>query len=300
MIRSFVCDEDHNEIKNPAPVERQDDGVRICLEPDVQTLQLGVGIMKVNTFEFNKEQEGQKTIKQTAVEAGSQYLGTVLDCPGGNSYCSFYTELRPGFYYSDGTVEGIGSVALETLTNNTRRGLRTSRRMQDFVGVAAVTVYFDVEDGLNQKKIPEARQSFREHWNEQPPGVQALYIIGVLVLLILICCICAGLILWPHCCADTPGRWVRRVREGDEIHVLPPVDMNGKKEAENNEDTHSLDDSDVVPEDNGEEESSDDEETQTYNSRKVPDEKSSRTSRSSYRGKGNEIVPYKKPTQRRR
>ena len=296
VVRTFLCDADFNEIKNPAPVERDDEMI-VCLQTDRETELQGVGIMKVNTFQFYKEQDGERTVTQKAVDAGAEMAGTVIDCPGGTSYCTFRTELRDNFFYTDGAVQGIGSVALESISDNNGRNLRTSRQTQEFVGLAAVNLYFDVEDGLNKKKINEARKSFREHWNEQPPEVQALYIIGVLVLLILICCVCAGLILWPHCCADTPGQWVRRMREGDEIHVMPPVDMNGKKEEEN-EETHSLDDSDVVPEED-EEESSDDEE-QTYNSRRLQDESTTRTSRSSYRGKGNELVPYKSPSQRRR
>ena len=88
------------------------------------------------------------------------------------------------------------------------------------------------------------------------------------------------------------------MREGDEIHVMPPVEVNGKNE-EDNEETHSLDDSDVVPEEDEEEESSD-EEDRTYNSHQLPNERSSRTSKSSYRSNGNEVVPYKSPSQRRR
>ena len=294
VVETFLCDKDHNEIKNPEPVER-DDQMYVCLQPVEETQLMGVAIMKINTFVFYKEEDGQRTVTQNAVDAGAESFGTTLDCPGGTGPCSFKTELRDNFFYTDGTVQGIGSVAMQSVDNNSnRRGLRASRQTQEFVGLAAVDIYFKVEDGLNKKKIEQARKTFKELWNDQPPEVQALYIVGILVLLILICCLCAGLILWPHCCADTPGQWVRRMREGDEIHVMPPVDMNGKKDDEN-EETHSLDDSDVVPE--GEEEESSDEEEQTYNSNQLDDETSARTSRASYSGNG-ELVPYKSPSQR--
>lgn len=313
FVRSFLCDEDFNEIKNPEPVERDDGEIIVCFQTDKETELQGVGLMKVNTFQFYKEADGEQTVTQKAVDAGAESFGTILDCPGGESYCSFRTELRDNFFYTDGTVQGIGSVALESI-NRTRRALRANREMQEFVGLAAVNLYFDVEDGLNKKKIEEARKSFKEHWNEQPPEVQALYISGILVLLLLICCFCAGLILWPHCCADTPGQWVRRMRQGDEIHVMPPADMDGKKD-EDNEETHSLDDSDVVPEEDEEEESSDEEEQRqrqqpAYNSRQLEDEKPTqpqpelrtRSGRPSFRAsaKGNELVPYKSPSQRKR
>lgn len=249
-----MCDEDFKEIKNPAPVEREDEDFLVCLQPETETEQLNVGILKLNTFKFYKEQEGEKTVVQTAVDAGAAASGTVLNCPGGRTACYFRTQLRDDFFYTDGPVQGIGSVAMQSLSRRL-----TSRQTQEFSGLVAVNLYFEVEDGLDKKKIQEARQSFREHWNEQTTGVQALYISGLLVLMILICCVCAGLILWRHCCADTPGQWVRRMREGDEVHVLPPVSVNGKG-MEENEETHSLDDSDVVPDEDEEESSDEDEE----------------------------------------
>jgi hypothetical protein len=268
----------------------------VCLQPDANTKNQDVSILKLNNFKYFMPREGLKTLSQEAVDAGAASQRTILECPGGEDKpCSFRTQLRENFFYQDGQVEGVGSVALQYNAGADRR-LRTAihnvpvvtvtasgvpRQAQEFAGLVGVNMFFDIEDGFDKKKIKEARQNFKEHWNEQPAHVQGLYITGVLLLLLLLCCCCGGMILWRHCCADIPGNWVRRTRDQDEIHVMPPMGVDGKstQDGDDPSETYSLEEDDLMAEEEDEEYSSDEEDSQqpppSYISRQLEDETSS-------------------------
>jgi hypothetical protein len=271
----------------------------VCLSVDVNTKNQDVSILKLNNFKFYMPRDNLKTLQLTAVDAGAASERSVLECPGGKDKpCSFRAQLRENFYYQDGQVEGVGSVALQYNTGSDRR-LRTAthavvtttsnsnsnttpRRAQEFAALVGVNMFFDIEDGFDQKKIKEARQNFKEHWNDQPAHVQGLYITGVLLLLLLLCCCCGGMILWRHCCADIPGNWVRRENGQDEIHVMPPVGVDGKstQDGDDPSETYSLEEDDFMAGEVGEEDeeySSDEESKQppSYISRQLEDESAS-------------------------
>jgi len=73
------------------------------------------------------------------------------------------------------------------------------------------------------------------------------------------------MILWKHCCADIPASWVLRTNEPDEIHVMPPVGVDGKAtEDDDPSETYSLEEDDLMAGQDveDEEESSEEEESQ--------------------------------------
>lgn len=257
---AFLCDANYRDIKDDDPLEGAEE-FRVCLKTGQATASQGVTILKINNFKFYKSRTGEKTLVQEAIDAGAAMPRSVLDCPGGNEHCSFRTQLRDVFYYEDGQVEGIGSVALQYGTSFRRlRG----RKTQEFAGLVSVNMFFDIEDGLNKPKIKQQRDNFNEFWNDQPDHIQGLFVGAILLAVILCCCICGGMILWHRCCADLGPSWMRREpRVEDEIHVMPPVGVDGKATDDGNDasETYSLDDEDVVPEGDEVEESSEEEDS---------------------------------------
>eukprot|EP00934_Nitzschia_sp_Nitz4_P000523 Nitzschia sp. Nitz4//scaffold37_size175936//153285//154416//NITZ4_002065-RA/size175936-augustus-gene-0.11-mRNA-1//1//CDS//3329549845//523//frame0 len=246
-LRAFLCNENLEKSSADEPFE-DGDLVRVCLEPTTNSANYGVSVLKINTFSFykaNAVEEG-KTIRQKAIDSGLAEDTTTLDCPGGpDGYCYFQTLLRSDFFLNDGTVEGVGSVAIQQedddTDDDTGRRLRGSdeRRLQDFIGMVGVTLSFDVDNGVYS--LPkEATNSIKDHWDEISVGVKALYILGVLVMLMLCCCFCSGLILWRKCCADIPGVWIQRERDDDDVDVEKPHTQDDPSE------TYSLDDDDIL------------------------------------------------------
>jgi len=268
----------------------------VCVKESKGTADLGVTVMKLNNFKFYKARPGETTLVQVAMDAGAAMLYTTLDCPGGNSYCSFQTKLKDVFYYSSGQVTGIGSVALQHGTG--LRHLRGGRELatQKFAGVVNVKLYFEVSNGHDKGVTNHHRDNFRQWWNAQDTHVQGLFVGGILILIVLLCCVCSGLILWKRCCADIGANWVTREhKEEDEIHVMPPVGVDGKAtEGDDPSETYSLDDEDIVPEEDEEEESLEDESTARYD---PPASYNSRMSDSDHNtaasdADGGAIVPY--------
>lgn len=229
-VRAYRCNDAYQELSDPGPLEGAPE-FRVCLQPDTNTINQGVSILKLNTFKFYMPRDSEKTLVQTSVDNGSATDMSVLDCPGGKDVpCSFTTRLRENFFYQDGTVEGVGSIALQynpggarnlrtvvaTGTASTATSTAHHRQTQEFAGLVGVNLFIPIEDGFDKKKIDEARQNFNEHWNEQPAHIQGLYISGLLVLCLIIFCCCGGMILWKHCCAGTyldtaASEWIVRI-----------------------------------------------------------------------------------------
>lgn len=265
-VVAFFCDHDLKEKKLEYPLERDERNIRVCLKPDINTQNLGVSILRINEFRFHKSQEDGKGPSQTAIGGGIAETGTTLQCPGSpTTDCLFATRLWENMFDHDGSVKGVGSVALQF---NKRRNLREGRDLQDFAGVVSVALEFDIENGFDKKRIDEVRKGVTEHWDEQPAYVRGLYISGFVVLFLLCCCTCFGLIMWRNCCADVPSNWVRHERgHENNVHVMPPG--KGKKaEEEDLSETRSVED-DLVGVDTNEYSSSSDDEGEHYNSLQI-------------------------------
>jgi hypothetical protein len=190
------------------------------------------------------------------------------ECAAGSEVCAFQTKLRDDFFDTDGSVDGVGTIAMQSgkdrrLVEVNLRGTNNEekRQMQDFAGMVGCTMSFDVEDGFNKKKIDEARYSFREHWHDQPASVQGLYVLGVLVLVILLCCVCAGLILWRKCCSDLRyGEWIRT---GQWVGRDDEAGPNSSKGDEHSV-TYSVDDDEDWGEEDDDEDDDEDEQEESH------------------------------------
>ena len=194
--------------------------------------------MRLNSFKFYKKNIDH-TVTQLTVDSGSQVDGTKLFCIRGSELCSFVTKLKDNFFTIDGVVQGIGSVAMQYGGNERREleiSLRGRRETQEFAGTAPVGIEFAVEDGWNKKALKEAKFTFQEHWNESPAYIQGLYVTGILVLLLLICCFCSGIIMWRSCCMDIK----RRIYNDDDSFEETEVYEKREEASE----THSVDDGD--------------------------------------------------------
>lgn len=212
-VRAFLCDDDSKILSLEYPLERDERNIRVCFQADRNTDLQDVSILTVNNFKFTKSQ-GDKTLRRSAVDGGVAQSGTSMTCPGGSGNdCYLSTELPETFFDSDGEVEGQGTVAMQF---DNRRLLRGDRDLQDFAGMADVSIQFMVEDGFDKNLINDVRRGFKEKWNEQPKSVKALCIFGVVVLCLLCLCICLGLIFWRRCCTEISAHWARKEREGDD------------------------------------------------------------------------------------
>jgi hypothetical protein len=244
---AYHCDENNDEERSDRPLEIGS-AVRICIETGRPAKIRDIYILKINTFRFLKQNADGTTVVQEAIDNGvasdngSTNIGNA--CDRGVEICAFTTKLKNDFFDSDGTVKGIGSVALQIGKGDDRRelevALRGRRKMQDFAGMVGVDMSFAVEDGENKRPMQYAKFTVKEHWHDSPTHMQGLYIAAFLILLLLICCFCAGLILWRDCCAD-----VRRKITGEAppvVETLPPIYMNNPKGDRDPSETHSVDD----------------------------------------------------------
>ena len=253
LVYAYVCDDEDEELKKVRPLEGGE-SVRICIERGRKAAIDDMYIMKINTFEFYKQDgEGRDAIIQKVIDNGALTQNSLTrfnNCDRGQSLCSFTTNLKKQFFQFDGVVKGIGSIAMQNGYGGDVRHLRVGttshhgRQMQDFSGIEGVTVEFDVEDGEDKPLVQTARWNLRDHWNESSTGVQALYISGLVVAIILCFCFCAGLILWRQCCADVITRRFRGEDSDEEpepIFVYTEDNPKGTTDEDVSE-THSIDD----------------------------------------------------------
>jgi hypothetical protein len=257
---AFLCDDSFEEIVSDRPLEKKGATVRVCVETGRPLKIREIYIMKLNTFKFYKD-EGDSVVSQQAVDTVSQSEQKNLFCLRGSEICSFVTELKDEFFRTDGVVNGVGSVAMQYGKNERRAmvdiTLRGRRRTQEFAGMATVKVAFAVEDGWNKKALKEAKFTFQRHWNESPAHVQGLYISGLIVFLLLMCCILSGVILWRTCCSDIR----RHIRGGEE--------SEGGFKGENSE-THSADNQEWGSDDEVDSDAARDPDVSTYDDESTP------------------------------
>jgi len=204
------------------PLERDERTVQACFQPTRGTEQENVSILTIHNFKFQKSHLGDEMLSRVAIEGGVAQSGTSMTCPGGaQSDCYFSTQLPENFFLTDGDVEGVGSIAMQF---DERRLLRGYRRLQDFAGLVEVIIEFKVEDGLEKNVVDEAREGFKNYWNDQPGYAKALYISGAVVIFLLCCCTCMGLIFWRCCCTEVSAYWRKRDSEIEyEEDVMPPT-----------------------------------------------------------------------------
>jgi hypothetical protein len=146
---AYHCDENNDEERSDRPLEIGS-AVRICIETGRPAKIRDIYILKINTFRFLKQNADGTTVVQEAIDNGvasdngSTNIGNA--CDRGVEICAFTTKLKNDFFDSDGTVKGIGSVALQIGKGDDRRelevALRGRRKMQDFAGMVGVDMSF--------------------------------------------------------------------------------------------------------------------------------------------------------------
>ena len=225
-VRAYLCDANLIRIDLDYPLERDERTVRVCFKPARSTEQENVSILTIHNFKFQKSRLGDEMQSRVAIEGGVAQSGTSMTCPGGpQSDCYFSTQLPENFFQTDGDVEGVGSIAMQF---DARRLLRGNRRLQDFAGLVEVIIEFKIEDGLDKNIVDEAREGFKNYWENQPAYTKALYISGVVVIFLLCCCTCMGLIFWRSCCTEISSYWRRQDSEIDYEEDAIPQPDDGK------------------------------------------------------------------------
>eukprot|EP00529_Nitzschia_sp_RCC80_P025054 CAMPEP_0113464604 /NCGR_PEP_ID=MMETSP0014_2-20120614/13288_1 /TAXON_ID=2857 /ORGANISM="Nitzschia sp." /LENGTH=539 /DNA_ID=CAMNT_0000356693 /DNA_START=91 /DNA_END=1710 /DNA_ORIENTATION=- /assembly_acc=CAM_ASM_000159 len=119
--RSYLCDNNLNEIEKPLPISSWDPkkAVRICVRRN-PNIHMDIFIHEISTYSFKKEEvdptdrRDTYIIQQLAIKDATpvDYSSTKLDCKTGASLCSLETTLKEDFFSSDGKITGTGTVAL--------------------------------------------------------------------------------------------------------------------------------------------------------------------------------------------
>jgi hypothetical protein len=167
---AYHCDENNDEEKSDRPLE-SGHSVRVCVETGRSAKIRDIHILKINTFRFLKQNADGATVVQEAIDSeivsNNGWTKVENSCNRGTELCPFTTILKEDFFDADGTVKGIGSVALQVEKGDDRRelevALRGRRKTQDFAGMAGVDMSFAFEDGDNKPPLQYAQFTIKEH-----------------------------------------------------------------------------------------------------------------------------------------
>ncbi len=162
---------------------------------------------------------------------------TSLICEPGSRLCIFQLmSLTDVFFVTAGSVQGMGSVALQYgggrerdrrqrslrggLADNSDgiRGAAPKRDLQDFAGVAPLSLEFSVavgtlksssagsetlpSDEVGSEVDDRSSVSVREYWMDSEPYVKGLIIGMFIIILSTLLCLCVCLLFWRGSCTD--------------------------------------------------------------------------------------------------
>eukprot|EP00538_Stauroneis_constricta_P000621 CAMPEP_0119545812 /NCGR_PEP_ID=MMETSP1352-20130426/458_1 /TAXON_ID=265584 /ORGANISM="Stauroneis constricta, Strain CCMP1120" /LENGTH=544 /DNA_ID=CAMNT_0007590415 /DNA_START=60 /DNA_END=1694 /DNA_ORIENTATION=- len=202
--RAFECDKDNNGMSS-SPTKLHGSTIRICIEPTQATIDKGVYILKINNFQFTKDD----TIVQDAVKNGADADETQdftqVTCRSGASLCVIEAQLKRDFYTTDGRVTGSGEVAMQFGSEPFRRNLRittNNMRTLQIAGTSDVEMVFFTSNGKSdtEEGVDDAKNEVSKHWKESEPYMRFLYVMACIVLFLLLLCLCLGCCFWEKYC----------------------------------------------------------------------------------------------------
>lgn len=127
-IESFLCDSQNKELAaaDILPIA-QGGRIRVCVQPDVNSRASQVVMKSINSFELQRGDVTQQILVANSVVKDP--LLTNYVCTAGASLCSVEATLSNGFFYSDGTVGGVGEAVLQWSFNYGNRSVRRLKKV---------------------------------------------------------------------------------------------------------------------------------------------------------------------------
>jgi hypothetical protein len=224
LAKAYQCDANLDEIVSNDPVEKGSK-IRICVATHLRAKFRGIYITKIVNFHFLKEEDDRATIEQILLQNGIETNDkTLFTCQPGSDLCYFESIPSDDFFAIDGTVLAIGNIIMQygkyesRLDTNSLRG--SNRKMMDTMELldtmTTVEMSFSVGDGLDGPS--RLARDFREHWENSPDYVKALYIAALVFALLILAGVCTGLCLWASCCSH-----IKTIEKEDDEKFPPSV-----------------------------------------------------------------------------
>jgi hypothetical protein len=122
-VESFLCDSQNKELAAADILPKAQGGrIRVCVQPDASSRVADVVMKSINRFELQRGDVSQQILVANSVVKDP--LLTDYVCTAGTSLCSVEATLDNGFFYSDGTVGGVGEALLQWSFNYGNRSVR--------------------------------------------------------------------------------------------------------------------------------------------------------------------------------
>jgi hypothetical protein len=126
-IESFLCDSQNKELAAADILPKAQGGrIRVCVQPDASTRASEVVMKSINSFELLRGDVNQQILVANSVVKDP--ILTDYVCTAGASLCSVEATLSNRFFYSDGTVAGVGEAVLQYSFNYGKN--RSVRRLK--------------------------------------------------------------------------------------------------------------------------------------------------------------------------
>jgi len=147
----FRCDHQYRMIPEPAPIIRNGDTLRLCLKPTERTIEEGIYLALVNSFNFERD-----NVVQTAVESFGNDAVTEVICERGSTLCAVESVLSNDFFHSEGEVKAVGIVYLQQGSHKNKETRMLRRSVQADLGPSkdARSLYvYNVGDIVGRKAV---------------------------------------------------------------------------------------------------------------------------------------------------
>jgi hypothetical protein len=106
--RVFRCDANLEELLSKTYVLGEE--IRICFSPAPETVNAGVYMRRIESFEFSKGKETRKAVTDGVVSSNGL---SQISCTAGSRVCSMYSMFPSSMFAASGVVSGIGGVTLQ-------------------------------------------------------------------------------------------------------------------------------------------------------------------------------------------
>jgi hypothetical protein len=104
----YQCDDRNQQIRSPIPTLRNGEKLRLCFKPTTTTLDDGIYLSFIKSFQFARDDVIQKAVKNYGTDEA-----TSVDCKPGSDLCVVESVLSNRFFHSPGEVTAEGLVFLQ-------------------------------------------------------------------------------------------------------------------------------------------------------------------------------------------